>query len=127
MTIKVYDNRLSGVNGYEPSAVITWTFTTDSGGNATEQTSRKQNGRINRVITNPDNTDTPTTLWDLIITDDDDVDLLCNNGVDRDVADNGASEQIFTCPHNLTVASKLTFEVANGGDTRKGVVKVYLT
>jgi hypothetical protein len=106
---------------------ISWAFTTDGSGDATTETSATVHGRINRVITNPDGTDTPTTGWDLTLKDEDGVDLLCGDGANRDVADSGASEQMFTCPHNLAVASKLTYTVANGGDTKKGVVKVLLT
>ena len=107
-------------------SAITWAFTTDGSGDATEQTSIVINGRINRVVTNPDDTDTPTTLWDLTLKDEDGVDLLCGDGADRDAADSGASEQVFTCPANLGVASKLTLTVANGGNAKKGVVTVYI-
>lgn len=107
-------------------STIKWAFTTDGSGDVTEQTVLV-GGVVNRVVTNPDDTDTPTTLWDLTLKDEDGVDLLCGDGADRDAADSGASEQMFTCPHNLAVASKLTFTVANGGGTKKGVVKVLLT
>lgn len=107
-------------------STIEWTFTTDGSGDATEQT-ELIGGVINRVVTNPDGAATPTTGWDLTLKDEDGVDLLCGDGANRDVADSGASEQVFTCPHNLAVASKLTLTVANGGDTKKGVVKVLLT
>jgi hypothetical protein len=110
----------------DPVSTIEWAFTTDGSGDATAET-ELIGGVINRVVTNPDNTDTPTTGWDLTLKDEDGVDLLCGDGANRDVADSGASEQVFTCPHNLAVASKLTLTVANGGDTKKGVVKVLLT
>lgn len=106
-------------------SVIKWAFTTDGSGDASEETDELW-GIVNRVITNPDGTDTPTTLWDLTIKDEDDVDLLCGDGADRDAADSGASESIRPCPPDPGVRSKLTFTVANGGDTKKGVVKVYI-
>jgi len=108
-----------------PVSIIEWSFTTDGSGDATEDTEEIW-GKINRIATNPDNTETPTSLWDLTIADEDGVDILCGDGADRDAADSGDSEQIFTCPANLAVASKLTLTVANGGDTKKGVVKVYI-
>ena len=113
--------------GYKPCATLAWSFITDASGDVTEQTSIIINGRINRVVTNPDNTDTPTTLWDLTLADEDGVDVLAGNGADRDSADSGASEQIALGATNPTVASKLTFTVANGGNAKKGVVIVYLT
>lgn len=108
-----------------PVSVIIWSFTSDAGGDASEQTV-KVSGVIKRVVTNPDNTDTPTAGWDLTLKDEDGVDVLCGNGADRDAGDSGSSEQAFPCPGNLAVASKLTFAVANGGNTKKGVVKVYI-
>ena len=127
MTITISDERLSGAYGYKPCATLTWSFTTDASGDVTEQTSIIINGGINRVVTNPDNTDTPTTLWDLTLTDEDGVDVLAGNGADRDSADSGASEQIVLGAANPVVVSKLTFTVANGGNAKKGVVIVYLT
>ena len=106
-----------------PVSTITWAFATDGSGDATEEAELIW-GTLKRVITNPDDIAPPTTLWDLTIEDEDGVDVLCGNGLNRDAADSGASEQAFTCPGNLAVASKLTFKVANGGDTKKGVVKL---
>ena len=126
MTITIYDERLSGAYGYKPGAIITWSFTTDASGDVTEQTSVIINGRSNRIVTNPDNSDTPTTSWDLTITDEDGVDILSTTGANRDAADTGASEQIVLGATNPVVASKVTFTVANGGNAKKGVVKLYL-
>lgn len=123
--ITEYDERLSGMRGYEPCAVITWAFTTDADGDASEQ-SETLNGKISRAVTNPDNTDTPTAGWDLTIKDEDGVDMLCGNGADRDASGSKASEQAFPCPGNLAIASKLTFTVSNGGNTKKGTVKLYI-
>lgn len=121
-----YSKRAKRESPYNSSvSVITWTFTTDGSGNATEENEVIW-GVINRIVTIPDNVDTPTTLWDLSIADEDGMDLLCGNGADRDAANNGASEHIFPCPPNPGVASKLTFTVVNGGDTKKGIVKVYV-
>ena len=127
MTITVYDERLSGTDGYKPVATITWSFTTDASGDVTEQTSATINGQISRVVTNPDNTDTPTTLWDLTLKEEDGVDILTGDGADRDAADSGASEPIAPCPPCPAINSKLTFTVANGGNAKKGVVVVYYT
>ena len=127
MTITVYDNRLSGSDGYKPVATVTWSFTTDGSGDVTEQSDATINGQISRVVTNPDNTDTPTTSWDFTLKDQDGVDILSGEGADRDVADSGASEQVTPCPQCPAIRSKLTFTVANGGNAKKGVVEVYYT
>lgn len=127
MPITVYDERLTGTDGYKPCASITWTFTTDGSGDVTEETTATINGQISRIVTNPDNTDTPTTLWDLTLKDEDGVDVLGGVGADRDAADSGTSEQAAPCPPCPAVQSKLTFTVANGGNAKNGVVTVYYT
>jgi hypothetical protein len=127
MTISIYDERLTATNGYKPCAVVTWTFTTDASGDVTEETSATLNGQVSRIVTNPDNTDTPTTLWDFTLKDEDGIDILCGDGADRDAADSGASEQVSPCPPCPGLNSKLTFTVANGGNAKKGVVKGYYT
>lgn len=127
MAIAVYDNRLSGSDGYEPCATITWSFITDAAGDVTAETTATINGQISRVAVNPDNTDTPTTGWDFVLKDEDDIDLLCGAGADRDADGSKASEQVAPCPPCPAVKSKLTFTVANGGNAKKGVVKVYFT
>ena len=123
MAITIQDERLSGTRGAKkPCAVITWPFTTDVSGDASEE-SITLNGRIERVATNPDNTDTPTTNWDLTIEDEDGIDVLGAAGANRDPGGTGASEQIKP---DVVVASKVTFKVANGGNAKKGVVKLYI-
>ena len=125
MAITEYDERLSGTKGYEPCAFITWAFTTDADGDASEQ-SETPNGRIDHIVTNPDNTDTPTANWDLTIKDEDGVDVLGGNGADRDAGGTKVSESAVPSSSGFAVASKLTFTVANGGNTKKGTVKLYL-
>ena len=107
-------------------AVISYAFTTDGSGDASEETTLKVIGQVKRMVTNPDDTDTPTAGWDVTIKDEDGVDILCGNGADRDADGSKASEQAFPCPANVAIASKLTFTVANGGNAKKGVVKLYI-
>ena len=124
MAITIKDNRRGDTR--QRTAVIEYPFTTDASGDASEVTLTEIYGQVNRVVTNPDNTDTPTAGWDLTIKDEDDVDVLCGNGADRDADGSKASEQAFPCPKDIEVASKLTFTVANGGNAKKGVVKLYI-
>jgi len=125
MSITIEENRGAAVVGGNIVACITWTFTSDAIGDASEET-EKVSGIIKRVVTNPDDIDTPTAAYDLTIEDEDGVDVLCGNGADRDASGTGASEQAFPCPGNLAVASKLTFKVANAGASKKAIVKLYI-
>jgi len=108
-----------------PVSIIIWTFLSSAGGAASEQT-KKVSGIIKRIVTNPDNIDTPTAGWDLTIEDEDGVDMLTGNGADRDPGGTGTSEQTFPCPADPAIASKLTFTVANAGNAKKGAVKLYI-
>jgi len=108
-----------------PVSIIIWSFLSSAGGAASEQT-KKVSGKVKRMVTNPDNVDTPTANWDLTITDEDGVDILEGEGANRDPAGAGTSEGYAFTISEL-IASKLTFTVANAGNAKKGVVKLYLT
>jgi len=126
MGITIFNERLSGAKGYEPVALITWSFTTDGDGDASEE-SATVNGQINRIVTNPaSGDDKPSANWDLTILDEDGVDILGGSGADRDAGGAAVSEQAAPSVAGLGVQSTLTFTVENGGDTKKGTVMVYL-
>ena len=108
-----------------PVSIIIWSFISSAGGAASEQT-KKVSGKVKRMVTNPDNVDTPSANWDLTITDEDGVDILEGEGANRDPAGAGTSEGYAFTISEL-IASKLTFTVANAGSANKGVVKLYLT
>jgi len=110
-----------------PVSVIRWEFTSDATGIGSAET-ETVSGTIKRVVTNPDDNVLlrPTAGWNLTIEDEDGVDVLCGNGLNRDANGTGASQQAFPCPGNLAVASRLTFRVANAGNTKKAVIKLYI-
>lgn len=125
MGITVFNERLSGAKGYEPVALISYAFTTDGDGNASEE-SATVNGQINRIVTNPaSGDDRPSTNWNLTILDEDGVDILGGNGEDRDATGAAVSEQAAPSVAGLGVQSTLTFTVGDGGATKKGVVNLY--
>jgi hypothetical protein len=123
LTYEEADNRESPFG--TPVSVISWAFTSDGDGDASEETVKIM-GVIKRAVTIPDGDDTPTADWDLTIEDEDSVDVLCGNGADRDSGGTGAIEQAFPCPGNLAVSSTLTFKAANAGDSKKATVKLYI-
>ena len=109
-----------------PVSIIICTFTSSAGGAVSEET-KKVSGTVKRAVTNPDGApDTPTTGWDLTIEDEDGVDILGGTGADRDPGGTGVSEQAVPCPKDPAVASKLTFKIANAGNAKKGVAKLYI-
>ncbi len=86
------------------------------------------NGVILRVTTNPGAT-APTDNWDIALLDEDGIDVLGGDGVDRDTAN---SESF--CPSvafgdgfvPVAVSGSLTLNITNAGDAKVGSVIVYL-
>ena len=108
-----------------PVSVISWAFTSDGSGVASEQTV-PISGIPKRAVTVPDGVAPPTAGWDLTIKDEDGVDVLCGNGADRDAGGTGAVEQVFPCPASIAVHSQLTFAVSNAGASKKAIVRLYI-
>jgi hypothetical protein len=88
------------------------------------------NGTIERVVVVSDSGLTsPTNLWDMTLKDRDSLDILGGKGANISVAapkqilpvvvDNGTTRSMATIgPHNLAIT--------NAGNTRGGIVRVYL-
>ena len=127
MTLTVTDNRNTLKVGGSNVAYITYTFTTDESGDASEQTATSIAGTIQKVVTIPDAVDTPTAGWDFTLIDEDGVDVLDGAAGDRDIDDAAATETVtpYGKPEEANFNSKLTFTVANGGNAMSGTVKVY--
>lgn len=108
-----------------PVSVISWAFTSNGSGVASEQTV-PVSGIAKRAVTVPDGVAPPAAGWDLTIKDGDGVDVLCGNGADRDAGGTGAVEQVFPCPGTVAVHSQLTFAVSNAGASKKAIVRLYI-
>jgi hypothetical protein len=121
MALQVFHRRRAGIAEFDTIVEFNWE---GEGvyGNDSEQTGARVTGLLYRVVTNPDDTDVPNANWDLTITDEDGVDLLAGQGVNRS---NSNSEQIVLS-NPVEVSSKLTFSVTNGGTGKKGKVTAYL-
>lgn len=100
---------------------ITVPWTSSSGGAFTEQV--QLNGSLVRANTDPDGTAAPTDNYDITLVDVDGFDVAAGALLDRDTANN---EQVVpTVP--IPVAGTHTVTVANAGDTKKGVLVLYVT
>lgn len=105
---------------------IKFEFTSGEGayaGAASDTTTKPYYGEILQVVTDPGAT-APSDNWDLTLTDSDSLDLLKGNGADRDESD---TEYIVgsgtTC---LPIVGKLTFNVTNAGNQKKGTIYVFI-
>ena len=103
---------------------IKFAFTTHTDGTATGETSGDYNGLIYYVVSDPGST-APTAAWDFQIQDEDNYDLLNGAGADRSAT---STEYLQASKDGLGMAfnTKLTLEVSGGGDTKDGVVEVFI-
>jgi len=101
---------------------ITYTWTSAADGTVSGSTTNAYTGKVRRIITDPDGTAAPTADYDITIADSDGYDLLDGNGANRATA---TTEVV--APSGIVVGSTLTLSVENAGDTKQGVVIVYVT
>lgn len=114
------------VNGPINKLICTWTSA--AGGGVAGTTTFAINGFLIKGLTNPDDTDAPTNLYDIVITNPDGVNVL--GGTVDDLVDRATatSEEItfnFTEGGHPVVADLLTVTVAAAGDSKKGVLTLY--
>jgi hypothetical protein len=102
---------------------ITFSWTADSSGDASETTSATFDGKLLHVVTVPDGDSAPTADYDVTLTDSDGVDLLEGNGANRAAA---STEHIASASLGAVAHSALTLTVANAGDGGAGVLHVYI-
>lgn len=109
---------------------VTATITSDSGGDATGETTNPIEGMFMGVMVNPDGSAAPTDNWDLTVTNEDGVDLLGGNGADLSTSASqyrpalvaNAVDSANVMEYVPVAGSKLTFTGANMGNAKKAVV-----
>jgi len=102
---------------------IRWSWTSDGDGDATSTTTAYFSGRILAFLTDPDGTAAPSPNYDVTITDGDGDDVLLGQGANRDTAN---TEYVTEANLGAVSSSKLTLTVANAGNSKKGVVALWL-
>lgn len=108
------------INGYHIKR-IAWTWTSTAGGAADLVTTVTYTGQIVALVTDPGAT-APTDNYDITVTDADGVDVLNALGANRDTAN---TEQVVS-GMGIVVGQPLTLNVTNAGDSKQGVVYLYL-
>jgi len=101
-----------------PRQRIVFDWVSDASGNADITTGAKLTGAAVLGIFIPDTVDVPTTLYDVTITDEDGVDVLQNQGLNRSVAVIEEQAVSFGNVFNST----LKLNVSNAGNAKKGKV-----
>lgn len=102
---------------------LVYAWTSDGSGDATATSTEAYSGKIIGFATVPDGVAAPTDNYDVTVTDPDSFDVLAGAGADRDTAN---TESQFD-PTALGVADGvLVFTIANAGDTKEGVVHLWV-
>jgi hypothetical protein len=101
---------------------IKFTWTSTSAGLASDTTTYTYNAQLLTAEFNP--SATPTTLYDVTITDSEGNDVLGGQGADR----SATLRESKTMKDGLTsvVSSQLTLNVTGGGDAMGGIVYLHL-
>jgi hypothetical protein len=104
---------------------ITWDWASSTAGAATEATLSNYSGTILRAIFDPDTGDTqPSAAYDVVVNDDDGYDVL--HGCGANLANDADVEKSTSDGLGCVQDSKLTLTVSNAGESKGGIVKLYL-
>ena len=111
--------------GTVKKVVFSWESASDGGdaGKASATTTLAYNGVIERLVTVPDAVAAPTADYDITILDEDGVDVLLGAGQNRHTAN---TQQVAAANLGIVANDKLTLNVANAGNGKKGTVYLYL-
>lgn len=102
---------------------VTFAWTSDGSGDATETTSVAYDGKVLGLATIPSGAAAPTDNYDVEVRDADGHDVLLGAGADRDTAN---TEYVAGSSLAGVAASPLTLVVANAGDTKQGTVILWI-
>lgn len=103
---------------------IKFTWTSASDGTASGSTTFPYDGKVELLTTVPGTSGAaPSDNYDLTLTDSDGVDVLGGGGANRDTAN---TEQVLGSSLGAVAGSLLTLNVTNAGDSKSGVVYVYI-
>ena len=103
--------------------LVTWTWTSDASGDASEATAVAVDGDVIGLVTVPSSGSAPTDDYDIVINDANSVDVLAGAGANRDTAN---TEYVQGTSLGWVANSLLTLVVSNAGNTKAGTVYLYI-
>ena len=103
---------------------ITFDWTSAADGTATGTTIGDYTGKVIYLATDPDAVAAPTTDYDITITDEDGIDVLAGAGANRHTSN---TEIVLESSLGAVGYDKLTINVTNAGDTKKGKVYIHIS
>ena len=109
---------------HESIKYVQWSWTSDASGDVSGEDTKSVNGQALRYATNPGST-APTDNYDITILDDDSIDIAEGVLTNRDTS---TSEQVLTggdAKDGAAFHGKLSLVVANAGNAKEGVLRMY--
>ena len=101
-----------------------WTSHTDGTVAGCTNCTFEVKGYILNVETIPDDTDVPTTLYDLEILDEDNFDILAGDGADRSATVKEEVAPTYDSGVSRHVYGDLDISITNAGSGKKGILRI---
>ncbi|MDH5664753.1 MAG: hypothetical protein OEY10_00445 [Nitrosopumilus sp.] len=109
----------------QPVKVIYIDWVSDDTTGAVSGSTKRINGRIVKVVTDPSAT-APTALYDITITDDEGIDVIQGLGANRSATVTEEVSVVYTgTSNNVYVNDILTINVTNAGNSKQGQIIIY--
>lgn len=109
-------------SAFEGVSKIKWSWASTAGGAADLVTTRAYYGEVLALVTNPDDVDAPTALYDVVVEDAEGYDVMQGAGADRSAT---ATETAVPTAKSVAFGT-LTVKVTNAGAAKKGTVVLYV-
>uniref|UniRef100_A0A6M3XKN4 Uncharacterized protein n=1 Tax=viral metagenome TaxID=1070528 RepID=A0A6M3XKN4_9ZZZZ len=98
-----------------------WAWTSDASGDVSGTDTKSLDGKALSWVTNPDGTDVPTTLYDIVVNDADGADVAAAGLANRSAT---AGEKVNADPPQAFNGA-LSLVVAAAGNAKKGTLTMY--
>lgn len=127
-------NERSGGGASQSVEMLEYTWTSDSSGDVSDEETAHIDGIVANVVFVPESGgDQPDNNYDVTILDEKDIDILSGRGADLS---NTTATRIAPAVERhdgttaglgeVVVSEPLEITVANAGDTKKGIVRLYI-
>ena len=102
---------------------IKFAWTSDAAGAADGTTTKAYTGEAIRLVTVPSGTAAPTDLYDVVVNDEDNTDVLMGAGANRS---NTSTQQVLASSLGCVANDRLALAVTNAGNAKSGTVYLYI-
>lgn len=114
----------------EKIRVVEWSWTSDAAGTVSGEGAVTITGIILGILFEPDDTDTPTNLYDVQLLDDGSADILHAVGANQPSDDSDTGK--MRCPINadgqlvILYEKQITPSITNAGNAKSGIIYLFL-